>query len=102
MAAGPGGVSGGGHVPFSAEWLRQAGRMAKQQATGKTADTSETGETANLSEAAQKLAITKDEKMLQAMKAVKLCRLAYLTDRPRDWYICLMVKGFLRTQGNPC
>lgn len=69
MAAGPGGVSGGGHVPFSAEWLRQAGRMAKQQATGKTADTSETGETANLSEAAQKLAITKDEKMLQAMKA---------------------------------
>lgn len=43
--------------------------MAKQQATGKTADTSETGETANLSEAAQKLAITKDEKMLQAMKA---------------------------------
>lgn len=69
MAAGPGGVSGGGHVPFSAEWLRQAGRMAKQQATGKAADTSETGETANLSEAAQKLAITKDEKMLQAMKA---------------------------------
>ena len=43
--------------------------MAKQQATGKAADTSETGETANLSEAAQKLAITKDEKMLQAMKA---------------------------------
>ena len=69
MAAGPGGVSGGGHVPFSAEWLRQAGRMAKQQAPGKAADTSETGETANLSEAAQKLAITKDEKMLQAMKA---------------------------------
>ena len=69
MAAGPGGVSGGGHVPFSAEWLRQAGRMAKQSATNKAADTSETGETANLSEAAQKLAITKDEKMLQAMKA---------------------------------
>ncbi len=43
--------------------------MAKQQATNKAADTSEAGETANLSEAAQKLAITKDEKMLQAMKA---------------------------------
>jgi len=43
--------------------------MAKQSATNKAADTSETGETANLSEAAQKLAITKDEKMLQAMKA---------------------------------
>ena len=42
---------------------------ASQSATNKAADTSETGETANLSEAAQKLAITKDEKMLQAMKA---------------------------------
>lgn len=69
MAAGAGGVGPGGHVPFSAEWLRQAGRMAKKQATGKAADARETGETANLSEAAQKLAITKDEKMLQAMKA---------------------------------
>lgn len=69
MATGPGGVGPGGHVPLSAEWLRQAGRMAKQQATGQAADTSEAGETANLSEAAQKLAITKDEKMLQAMKA---------------------------------
>jgi hypothetical protein len=69
VAAGPGGVGPGGHVPFSAEWLRQAGKMAKKQATGKSADASEASESASLSEAAQKLAITKDEKMLQAMKA---------------------------------
>ena len=68
MAAGPGGVGPGGHVPLSAEWLRQAGRMAKKQATNKY-EASEASESASLSEAAQKLAITKDEKMLQAMKA---------------------------------
>lgn len=68
MAAGPGGVGPGGHVPLSAEWLRQAGRMAKKQATNKS-EASEASESASLSEAAQKLAITKDEKMLQAMKA---------------------------------
>jgi hypothetical protein len=69
LAAGPGGVGPGGHVPFSAEWLRQVGKKARKQATAGSSEASEASESASLSEAAQKLAITKDEKMLQAMKA---------------------------------
>lgn len=69
MATGPGGIGPGGHIPLSAEWLREQGKRAKAAATGTSAEASETSDTSSLSSAAQKLAITKDEKMLQTMKA---------------------------------
>lgn len=69
MAAGAGGVGPGGHIPFSAEWLRVQGQKARETTTGKTDESRGAEESANLSDAAKKLAITKDEKMLQAMKA---------------------------------
>ena len=68
MAAPSGPIGGGGHIPFSAEWLKKAADAAKKQATGKT-DSEEISEKATLSDAAKGLAVTKDEKMLQAMKA---------------------------------
>lgn len=67
--AGPSGpISGGGHIPFSAEWLRKAADAAKKQATGKT-QAEEASESYKPSDAAKGLAVTKDEKMLQTMKA---------------------------------
>ena len=69
MAAPSGPVGGGGNIPLSAEWLRQAGKMAKQQATNKTEGSEEASESTSLSDAAKGLAITKQEKMLQTMKA---------------------------------
>jgi hypothetical protein len=69
VATGPGGVGPGGNVPFSAEWLRNQAKLAKKSQTGSADESGSLKESTNLSEAAQRLAITKDEKMLQAMKA---------------------------------
>ena len=69
MASGAGGVGPGGNIPFSAEWLRNQAKLAKKSATGQADDAGETSESTSLSEAAKKLAITKNEKMLQTMKA---------------------------------
>lgn len=69
MAAPSGPVGGGGHIPFSAEWLKKAADAAKKSQTGETTETSGTKEQASLSDAAKGLAITKQEKMLQTMKA---------------------------------
>jgi len=68
VAAPSGPIGGGGHIPFSAEWHKKAADAAKKQATGKT-DSEEISEKATLSDAAKGLAVTKDEKMLQTMKA---------------------------------
>jgi hypothetical protein len=69
VATGPSGVGpGGGHIPLSAEWLKKAADAAKKQATGKT-EAEEASESLKLSDAAKGLAVTKDEKMLQTMKA---------------------------------
>lgn len=70
MATGAGGIGPGGHIPFSAEWLRQQATQAKKAQSNKgTSETGDASESTTLSDAAQKLAITKDEKMLQTMKA---------------------------------
>ena len=69
VATGPSGpVGGGGHIPFFGDMLKKAADAAKKQATGKT-EAEEASESLNLSDAAKGLAVTKDEKMLQAMKA---------------------------------
>lgn len=68
MAAPSGPIGGGGHIPFSAEWLKKAADAAKKQATGKT-EAEEASESYKPSDAAKGLAVTKDEKMLQTMKA---------------------------------
>lgn len=66
--AGPSGpIGGGGHIPFSAEWLKKAADAAKKSATGKT-DAEEVSESVKFSDAAKGVPVTKDEKMLQAMK----------------------------------
>lgn len=69
MATGPSGPIGGGHVPLSAEWLRQQAKAAKKAHSKSTGETEESSELYSPSDAAKGLAVTKDEKMLQAMKA---------------------------------
>jgi len=58
----------GGHIPLSAEWLRNQAKLAKKQTKG-SADGEEVSESYSPSDAARGLAVTKDEKMLQTMKA---------------------------------
>lgn len=71
MAAGPTGPTGpSGPSFFSAEALRNLGKQAKAASSSKLTDESgEVSDSSALSDAAKGLPITKDEKMLQAMKA---------------------------------
>ena len=69
MATGPSGpIGGGGHIPFFGGMLKKAADAAKKQATGAT-EAEDAGEVYNPSDAAKGLAVTKEEKMLQTMKA---------------------------------
>lgn len=69
--AGPTGPTGpGGPHFFSTEGLRQLAGQARKSALNKATDESgNVSDSSALSDAAKGLAITKDEKMLQAMKA---------------------------------
>lgn len=71
MAAGPTGPTGPtGPNFFSADALRNLGKHARDASSSKPTDESgEVSDSSALSDAAKGLPITKDEKMLQAMKA---------------------------------
>lgn len=59
----------GGPTPFSPEHMRMLAKQAKKSQTGDAGDARSARDASNLSDAAKNLAITKDEKMLQTMKA---------------------------------